>query len=192
MLNLFSGLYWVAMVVKAAVRAPLRNTWKSNPKVEQRSAPRERLFLILLGLGEFILPFVFVMTPWLRAFDYRLPHWAGWLGAGLMVASLAVFAKTHADLNKFWSPVLELIEDHKLITTGIYSRVRHPMYASQWLFVIAQALLLHNWVAGLAGLVIFVPFYFIRVRAEEQMLLDRFGPKYEAYLQSTGAIFPKI
>ncbi|MBX3049290.1 MAG: isoprenylcysteine carboxylmethyltransferase family protein [Anaerolineales bacterium] len=192
MLNLFSGLYWVAMVVKAAVRAPLRNTWKSNPKVEQRSAPRERLFLILLGLGEFILPFIFVMTPWLRAFDYRLPHWAGWLGAGLMVASLAVFAKTHADLNKFWSPVLEIIEDHKLITTGIYSRVRHPMYASQWLFVIAQALLLHNWVAGLAGLVIFAPFYFIRVRAEEQMMLDRFGPEYEAYRQSTGAIFPKI
>lgn len=175
MLTLFSGVYWAGMVVKAAIRAPLRNTWKNNKKVEQRSAPRERLFLILLGLVEFVLPLLFVTTPWLDRFNYSLPGWAGWVGAALLAASLWVLAKTHADLSKFWSPVLEIVNGHKLITSGIYSQVRHPMYASQWLFVVAQALLLHNWIAGLAGLVVFAPFYFIRTHSEEQMMLDAFG-----------------
>lgn len=185
-------VYWVGMVVKAAIRAPLRNTWKDNHKVEQRSALRERLFLILLGIAEFLLPFLFVLTPWLNRFNYHLPAWAAWLGLVLLAASLLVLAKTHADLNRFWSPVLEIVEDHQLITTGIYQRVRHPMYASQWLFVVAQALLLHNWVAGLAGLAVFAPFYFVRVRSEEDMLLARFGQAYQTYKERTGAIVPKI
>ncbi|HRN50420.1 MAG TPA: protein-S-isoprenylcysteine O-methyltransferase [Anaerolineales bacterium] len=192
MLTLFSGVYWVGMMVKAAIRAPLRNTWKSNIKVEQRSAPRERLFLILLGLVEFLLPLLFVTTHWLDDFNYSLPSWAGWVGAVLLAASLWMLAKTHADLSKFWSPVLEIVEGHKLITTGIYSKVRHPMYASQWLFVVAQALLLHNWVAGLAGIVIFAPFYFIRAHSEEQMMLDAFGDEYRHYMASTGRVLPRV
>lgn len=191
MLTLFSGVYWAGMLVKAAIRAPLRNTWKSNKKVEQRSAPRERLFLILLGLVEFVLPLIFVSTHWLDGFNYSLPVWAGWLGAALLAASLWVLAKTHADLSQYWSPVLEIVQGHKLITHGIYSKVRHPMYASQWLFVIAQALLLHNGVAGLAGLLVFAPFYLVRAHSEEQMMLDAFGEDYRQYMQKTGRVVPR-
>jgi protein-S-isoprenylcysteine O-methyltransferase Ste14 len=45
---------------------------------------------------------------------------------------------------------LEVREQHALVTTGVYSRVRHPMY-SAW--ALAQALLLPNWIAGPAGLI---------------------------------------
>ena len=90
-----------------------------------------------------------------------------------------------------WSPSLEIREKHELITRGIYGVIRHPMYASQWLWVIAQPLLLQNWLAGVVNLVIFIPFYFMRVKAEEALMLDSFGEQYREYMKKTGAVLPK-
>ncbi len=103
-----------------------------------------------------------------------------------------VFWRSHADLGLNWSPSLEIREKHELITKGIYGIIRHPMYASQWLWVIAQPLLLQNWVAGVFNLIIFIPFYLLRVQAEEKMMIERFGEEYRDYMECTGAVLPKI
>ena len=64
--------------------------------------------------------------------------------------------------------------------------------ASQWLLVIAQPLLLPNWIAGFLNLLVFIPFYFLRVKAEEQMMLDSFGTQYQEYMKRTGGVLPKL
>jgi protein-S-isoprenylcysteine O-methyltransferase Ste14 len=56
----------------------------------------------------------------------------------VVVLALLVFWRAHADLKTNWSPSLEIREKHELITNSIYSTIRHPMYASQCLFVIAS------------------------------------------------------
>jgi protein-S-isoprenylcysteine O-methyltransferase Ste14 len=66
------------------------------------------------------------------------------------------------------------------------------MYASQWLWVMAQPLLLQNWIAGFLNLLVFMPFYFLRVKAEEQMMMDKFGDQYHTYMQKVGGVFPKF
>jgi len=66
------------------------------------------------------------------------------------------------------------------------------MYASQWLWVIAQPLLLQNWIAGFLNLLVFIPFYLLRVKAEEQMMLDSFGAQYQEYMKKTGGVLPKM
>jgi len=66
------------------------------------------------------------------------------------------------------------------------------MYASQWLLAIAQPLLLQNWIAGFLNLLVFIPFYFLRVKAEEQLMIEQFGDQYRAYMQNVGAVFPKM
>ena len=66
------------------------------------------------------------------------------------------------------------------------------MYASQWLWAFAQILLLQNWIAGFSSLVVFIPFYFLRVKAEEQLMLEQFGDQYRFYMQKVGAVFPKL
>ena len=66
------------------------------------------------------------------------------------------------------------------------------MYASQWLWSTAQALLLQNWIAGWAGLALFLPLYLSRVPREEQMMLDRFGGAYHAYMDRTGRVVPRL
>ena len=87
---------------------------------------------------------------------------------------------------------LEVRENHALITDGIYKYVRHPMYSAFWLWAIAQAFLLPNWIAGFSGIVGFGTLYLLRVRHEEQMMLETFGNAYAEYARRTGRVFPKL
>jgi protein-S-isoprenylcysteine O-methyltransferase Ste14 len=66
------------------------------------------------------------------------------------------------------------------------------MYASIWLWGIAQTLLLQNRIAGWAGLVLFLPLYLLRVPREERMMLNEFGEEYRAYMNRTGRIIPHL
>jgi protein-S-isoprenylcysteine O-methyltransferase Ste14 len=66
------------------------------------------------------------------------------------------------------------------------------MYASEWLWGIAQALLLQNWVAGWASLALFTPLYGWRMPREERMMLDRFGEEYRAYINRTSRVVPRL
>lgn len=190
---MFKIIYWLGIVGQIIIRAPYQKRRKAELKAkESHYSPQERNILLLLLLGNFVLPLVYSVTNWLSFANYALPEWAGWLGVAVLALALFVFARGHADLKKNWSPTLEIYEGHDLVTGGIYGVIRHPMYASQWLFNIAQALLLQNWIAGLAGLVVFVPFYWLRVHEEEKLMLDAFGEKYRKYMQTTGRVLPKM
>lgn len=78
------------------------------------------------------------------------------------------------------------------MTRGVYRYIRHPMYASQWVWSVAQALLLHNWIAGWASFVLFAPLDVLHVPREERMLQDQFGPAYGRYMQQTGHVWPRV
>ncbi len=165
---------------------------RTAAKIDQRVSTTEKIILGLLLVAMVILPLIYSATDWLSFADYTLPTWMGWTGVGLMAIALLLFTRAHRDLQANWSPSLEIYEGHNLITTGIYRFIRHPMYASQWVWVVAQILLLQNWVAGWADLAVFIPFYILRVRAEEKMLLETFGESYRRYREQTGGIIPRF
>lgn len=81
--------------------------------------------------------------------------------------------------------------DHELVTGGAYARIRHPMYASLWLWAIAQPLLLHNWIAGVLVIPAGAALYFVRTPREEAMMRDRFGSAWDTYAARTGRLLPK-
>jgi len=188
----FVTIYFLAMVIQILIRAPISQRRKSEKMSARRITSQENLLLGLLFAGMLFLPLIYSATNWLDFANYTLPVWAGWLGVVVMLGALFIFWRSHADLGLNWSPSLEIREKHTLITNGIYGAIRHPMYASQWLWSIAQILLIQNWIAGLIGLIIFTPFYLLRVRAEERLMLDTFGEEYQAYMQRTGGVLPKI
>jgi protein-S-isoprenylcysteine O-methyltransferase Ste14 len=172
------------------VRAPYRNNTKA-PKSSRRETLTEKILLGLLSFA--LLPIlVYTFTGWLDFANYSLPEGLSWLGALIMAAGLFVFWRAHTDLAANWSPTLEIYAKHTLVTNGIYHLIRHPMYASQWLFVIGQALLLPNWIAGPINLIIFIPFYLLRVQAEERMMEETFGQEYRDYVQRTGRVIPRF
>ena len=87
---------------------------------------------------------------------------------------------------------LEIREEHSLVTQGVYRYTRHPMYAAHWLWGIAQALLLQNWIGGLSMLAAFIPLYLYRVPREEQMMLEHFGDEYRSYMDRAGGVVPRL
>jgi protein-S-isoprenylcysteine O-methyltransferase Ste14 len=140
-----------------------------------------------------LLPLIYVInSDWLAFADYSLRAWAGWAGVLIFAAALWLIWRAHRDLGLNWSPTIETQKEHQLVTTGIYARLRHPIYAAMWLWAIAQPLLLQNWIVGFSGLLTFALVYLTRVPREEKMMLDHFGDQYRAYMDRTGALFPKL
>lgn len=192
----FTAIYFAGVLVEILLRLPYDRQRRQIAKTDQRVTAAEQAVLGGLFAGILVLPLIYSLTRWLDGADYRLSpgarERAGWAGAGLLGAALWLFWRSHRDLGSNWSPSLEIGEQHTLVTGGVYSHIRHPMYASQVLWSLAQLLLLPNWIAGWAGLVTFLPLYLSRIPNEEQLMLDHFGEAYRAYCARTGRIVPRL
>lgn len=191
-MTIFHAAYIAALIVEAIIRIPYNQRRKQIRVSVNRLTSGDSALLGLLFLGMFLLPVVLIFTPWLAFANYTLPDWAGWLGVVLMVASVLVFWRAHHDLGRNWTPTLQILDQQTLVETGLYRWIRHPMYAAQWLWVLAQPLLLQNWLAGLIGALVFVPLYLYRVAHEERMMVEQFGETYRAYMGRTGRVLPKL
>lgn len=153
---------------------------------------KERFSMIISSFGLGYIPAVWIFTDYLDSFDYSQNIALMVIGALLLVVSLRLFRLTHKALGKMWSHSLDLREGHQLVTSGIYEKIRHPMYTAFWVWAIGAVFLLPNWVAGFSGLVGFGTLFFLRVGQEEAMMKAEFGEEYEAYMERTDKIFPKI
>jgi protein-S-isoprenylcysteine O-methyltransferase Ste14 len=180
----------IAFIVMVIAQIVIRYPYRSGVKHGQTDR-QEQVLLALFALGSLILPLVYIFTSWLSFADYDLPTGVVFVGIIVAIAGLWLFWRAHADLGRNWSQTLDIHDDHQLVTQGVYKYIRHPMYAAGWLFALAAAFLLSNWIAGLAGLVTFGLLYFLRVPREEQMLLQEFGEPYQRYLSETGRVIPK-
>lgn len=79
-----------------------------------------------------------------------------------------------------------------MVTSGVYRKIRHPMYTAIALYSIAQALLLPNWIADPSSLLAFMVLFVLRVNVEEQMMLENFGDEYAAYMNRTKRLLPGV
>lgn len=190
--SFFQGAYFVGVILASAIRVAYTRQYIQSRIAEDHVTRLDQLLNALPGLGMFVLPLVYVLTSWLDFADYHLPTWAGWIGVALFALALWLLWRSHADLARNWSPKLELMEGHALVTNGVFRHIRHPMYAAHWLWGVAQVFLLQNWVAGFSMLVCLIPMYLYRVRVEEQMMLDHFGEEYRSYMDRTGGLIPRL
>jgi protein-S-isoprenylcysteine O-methyltransferase Ste14 len=93
-------------------------------------------------------------------------------------------------LGKEWSLEARLVEGHRLVTTGPYGWVRHPIYSAMLAKLISTGIVLSHWIGLVAGLVIFVIGTMIRTRSEEKLLRSQFGTAYDDYARRVPAIVP--
>jgi protein-S-isoprenylcysteine O-methyltransferase Ste14 len=83
-----------------------------------------------------------------------------------------------------------LYPDHELIRTGPYSIVRHPVYASLFLIMLATGLLFARWPVLLLAIALYIAGTEIRIGAEEGLLQARFGTEFESYKTKVPAYLP--
>ena len=184
-------LFLLGYMAGSVIRAPYTKRPVRDRIEDVRSTGQGRMLLLPAFFGMALVPFLYVVTPWLDFADYQLPIWAGWLGVVILALALWLFWRSHAELGHNWFLSLQIKEEHALVTEGVFRHIRHPMYASQWLWGMAQPLMLQNWIAGLSGLVGFLPMYLLRVPREEQMMLEHFGEVYTLYMNQTGRVIPR-
>lgn len=190
--NNFKIIYFTGFVVMAAFRLYYRWRARDNRIVVNRKDALEIVLLAQAVAGMVFIPLTYVFSLRLEFADYQLPSWAGWIGTAVFVFALLLLWRSHADLGQNWFQTLEMRKEHKLVMSGVYKYIRHPMYAAFLLWGVAQPLLLHNWLAGFSHLAAFSLLYLLRVRREERMMLDYFGDEYRDYMRRTGRLFPLL
>ncbi len=85
-----------------------------------------------------------------------------------------------------------VLPGHKVISSGPYALVRHPLYLAALLVWFSLALAFSNVVILLITFVYVIPSYLVYTRAEEEMLLSHLGDAYAAYCSRVGMLFPHI
>lgn len=192
-LELVAKIIWLLFIVAWGVirYRPNVKSRKTAKSVVSRTL-KERFSMVISAVGLGYIPLVWIFTDFLDHFDYTQNTMLLVMGAGLLLVSLRLFRLTHKALGKMWSHSLDLREGHKLVTSGIYEKVRHPMYTAFWVWAIGAAFLLPNWIAGFSGLIGFGTLFFLRVGQEEEMMKAEFGDEYEAYMKRTKKVFPGI
>ena len=143
-------------------------------------------FALMAFLGMYIAG-----MAWIDVFMFMLPDWLRWIGFALGILSVAFMTWTQVTLDTQWSAQLQLRDDHHLITTGPYARMRHPLYTSMFGWGTALSLLTANWIF-VAVSVLSIVGLIVRIPKEEQMMIETFGEEYKAYMQRTGRFFPKL
>lgn len=183
-------VYLLYMVGSFVFRWPHYQKNKKNTIVVDKKNREEKLLLAGVFIGMMILPLVYMVSPLLSFADYQLPVWVHVPGVVIVSASLWLFYSSHRDLGQNWSPTLHVHAEHPLSTTGVYSSIRHPMYTAIWLAVIAQPMILNNYIAGFAGIVSFAVMYILRIGKEEAMMQERFKEAYRDYMKRTNRLIP--
>ena len=95
-------------------------------------------------------------------------------------------------LGRQWSYTARLVEDHRLVTEGPYRLVRHPIYAALLGKLIATNFAFGHWLGLLLAGGFFVIGTMIRIRSEEKLLREAFGPEFDAYARRVPALIPWV
>jgi protein-S-isoprenylcysteine O-methyltransferase Ste14 len=190
--NLFKIIYFIVFLIASIIRVKYTRPYQRRSMKYDKKTVNNAILISLPGIGMFVLPIVFAFTNWLSFANYQLPTWAGWTGVVLFAFMLWLLWRSHFDLGLNWTPTMQIMDDHALITSGVYQFIRHPMYAAHLIWGIAQPLLLHNWIAGFSMVITLIPGLLYRIPREEQIMLDHFGEQYHSYREKTYRIFPYI
>jgi protein-S-isoprenylcysteine O-methyltransferase Ste14 len=188
---LFAGVFVMRIYFALRVRRAGERVMPDREAVRREGrgmfAVRVVMFFLLLGW----LTLYAINPTWMGVLSAPFPNWLRWVGFVFGLASLGFWSWAQIVLGKEWSPQLQLRDEHHLVTTGPYSRIRHPLYTAMLGYGTSLALVTANWVfivlavAVIAGL-------FVRVPKEEKMMIETFGDECTAYMQRTGRYFPKL
>jgi len=151
--------------------------------------------LILLGL--------FIFHPFLVVLAFKenqiliesyFPLWneayVSVTGILLIMIGGIVTVIGRAQISRFGSGILQIEDDHSLITTGIYEYIRHPIYAGGLLGIMGIYMAFRSL---LTLTVVTILYFFImrhRISFEEEMLLEEFGDEYKNYMKKTKKLIP--
>jgi protein-S-isoprenylcysteine O-methyltransferase Ste14 len=172
----FFSIYWSAAAKNSA------------PTQSSESAWSRRLHLIVLNSAVLLL--IFPVPGLTRRF---LPASRILTAAGLAVEIagilFAFWARRH--LGRNWSGEVRIATGHQLIRSGPYKTIRHPIYTGV-LAMYAGVMLVSGQIHALLAFLIITVTYWRKLRLEEKILSENFGPDWDSWRRATWALVPPL
>ena len=175
---LLIGILFVPMFIAGLVmmkKNPELLKKRLNVKEEQSEQRSVILFSGIMFLAAFISAGLSFRFGWLM-----LPFPVSIAAAALFLAAYALYAEVLRE-NTYLSRTIEVQEDQKVIDTGLYGIVRHPMYMVTVLLFLAMPLVLGS-VISFVIMLAYIPLIVKRIRNEEQVL-EKGLPGYSEYMK---------
>jgi len=166
---------------------------KAGYKTVIEESKKYSVFLSILICFEVFTLFLFLFLPELFSWsNLPLPIWLRWLGVFLAAAALTLFIWVHQHLGNNFSVKLRIKDTQKLIASGPYQWIRHPMYSAFYILHIASFLLIANWFIGITWITGLTLIIILRTDREEAMMIQAFGDDYRSYIDRTGKFTPSF
>lgn len=141
--------------------------------------------VLLLGPGEWY------GHSWLRENFIEHTNMVGTIGLSISIFGAIIACASRYTLGKNWSLSVQRKENHQLIHDGIYKIVRHPIYTGLLLLFIGNAIIVGDYRAIIAVLIVFVSLW-LKLKKEEKLLIETFGIEYKEYKNQTKALIPYL
>lgn len=152
-------------------------------------------FMNIIKIGGLVLwlsPLVYLINPsWMAWSKIGLPEWLRWLGVGIGGLCVAGIYWLFSNIGSGITPTSATRKAHKLVTSGPYRWVRHPLYTFGSSMFIAFGMMADNWFIAALGVLAFIAMA-SRTPKEEANLIEKFGEEYREYMKRTGRFFPKL
>jgi protein-S-isoprenylcysteine O-methyltransferase Ste14 len=143
-----------------------------------------------------------VISYLLLVYGRRLPHpfdlrfiacvdVLAWTGSLLCIGGLAFCIWARISIGRNWSGAVTLKEDHQLVERGPYRWVRHPIYTGLLMMYLATAIVVGRG-AGFIGLLFISASFWIKLEAEEKLMLKQFPDRYSSYQRRVKRIIPFV
>ena len=185
------GVYWIGT-------AFLQRKSKPAGDSANDTSPRsgEFPFYRVLRISILLLTFALLFGNWTAVGILKnrlLPDSAAPLITGfsacLLGFTIAIWARVH--LGRYWSDKVVLQEDHRLIRSGPYAYMRHPIYTGVLLGVAGTAIVVGE-VRGFVAFFLLVANYWIKARKEEKILGQQFGEEFRLHQARAGFLLPRL
>jgi protein-S-isoprenylcysteine O-methyltransferase Ste14 len=159
-------------------------------QTQKREPTGERLgHLLIMAAASLLL--IYRETWWgiLNRRFVPAAEWIAWAGVAITAAGVATAMWARRHLGKYWSSNVTIRAGHRLIHTGPYARIRHPIYTGILLALLGTALAIGEYRALLALGIAFFGFA-RKARKEESFLSGQFGAAFEDHRRHTGFFLP--
>ena len=163
---LLMGILFVPMFV-AGLILMVKNPELLRKRLNAKEEEKEQKSVVALSGMMFVAAFVVAGLNW-RFQWLVLPHWAVWVAAALFLFGYILYAEVLRE-NTYLSRTIEVQEDQKVIDTGLYGIVRHPMYTATIILFLSMPLVLSSPISFLIML-FYIPLIAKRIRNEEAVL----------------------
>lgn len=147
----------------------------------------------LMGLALFGSLLAHAVRPeWMAWASFDIPRSLRWLGLVLSVLTLPAIHWVLRTLGRNVTETVFTKEHHELVTGGPYHWVRHPLYTTGLVLLVALGLMAGSWFVLLGAGLAFVLLRGFVIPREEQALMAKFGERYRTYRSRTGRLLPTI